>query len=153
MGRWVTNLIYDNGERLYIQKNETDFSGNKIVEMLESPVALISGTDQRYEAIIDYTVQEGLNPTTPKTELKINPGALDYYLEPGQTAEMRKTIPGELRKNGEKIPTEVKMEPELYRENHDTVLSFNYSDPKVEALAEESATLTLNNHPIKETAT
>jgi len=66
---------------------------------------------------------------------------------------MRKTIPGELRKNGEKIPIEVKMEPELYRENHDTVLSFNYSDPKVEALAEESATLTLNNHPIKGTAT
>jgi len=66
-------LIYDNGERLYIQKNETDFSGNKIVEMLESPVALISGTDQRYEAIIDYTVQEGLNPTTPRTELRIIP--------------------------------------------------------------------------------
>ncbi|PSG99439.1 MAG: hypothetical protein BRC29_04960 [Nanohaloarchaea archaeon SW_7_43_1] len=153
MGRRDTNLIYDNGEKLYMQKSGKGFSGNKIVEMLESPVSLISGTDQRYEAIIDYTVREELDSTTPRTELKVNPGALDYYLEPGQTAEMRKTISGELRKNGEKIPIEVRMEPELYRENHDTVLGFNYSDPKVKALAEDSATLTLNNHPFIERAT
>jgi hypothetical protein len=149
------NLLYDNGERLYLQKEEpnSDISTNKIVEMLESPIALISETDQRYEAIIDFAVYEDNGLTNQRTQLNVNPGALEYYLEPGQTAEMRKTISGELHKNGQKIPIEVRMEPQFYNDRKDTVLNFNYSDPKMEALAEDSATLTLEKHPIKRTAT
>lgn len=148
-------MLYDNGERLYIQKEErkADLTTNKIVEMLESPVALISETDQRYEAMIDFAVYESDLQTDRKTKLSINPGALEYYLEPGQTAEMRKTIPGEMHKNGKKIPVEVRLEPELYTEPADTILNLNYNDPKMEALAEDSATLTLENHPVKRTAT
>lgn len=144
-------MLYDNGERLYLQREEqkSGINTNKMVEMLESPVTLISEADQRYEAMIDFTVYEGDELGESRTELNVNPAALEYYLEPGQTAEMRKTITGELYKNGEKVSVQVRLEPELYREPADTVLSFNYSDPKIESLAEDTATLTLDRHPVK----
>lgn len=144
-------MLYNNGERLYLQKEEGKpvLASNRIKEMLESPVTLISEKDQRYETSIEYAVQDRDGSKDANTTLKVNPGALEYYLEPGQTAEMRKSISGELHKNGDKIPVEVYLEPELYTENIDTVLSFNYSDPKLASLAEDSSTLRLNRHPVK----
>lgn len=144
-------MLYNNGERLYLQKEEGKpvLASNRIKEMLESPVTLVSEKDQRYEVIIEYAVQDRDESLDAENRLKVNPGALEYYLEPGQTAEMRKKISGELHKNGDKIPVEVQLEPDLYPEDIDTVLSFNHRDPEIGSLAGDSSTLKLNRHPVK----
>jgi hypothetical protein len=146
------NLLYDNGEKIIFQK-ETGFTENRFTEMLESPMELISETDQRYQADINTSLYEADTQRDPYAELKVDPGSIDYYLEPGEAAEIRREVPAQLIKNGERYPISVKFESALHTERIDTILHYNVEDPKIEALADDSATVIMENHPVKNTAT
>lgn len=145
-------MLYDDGEKIIFQK-ETGFTENRFTEMLESPMELISETDQRYQADINTSLYETEAQRDPYADLKVDPASIGYYLEPGETAEIRREVPAQLIKNGDSYPISVRFESELHAERIDTVLHHNVDDPKIEALVDDSATVVMENHPVKNTAT
>lgn len=145
-------MLYDDGDRIVLRKDEDSTNGNFYTEIIKSPLALISEADQRYQAHINASLFEEDRVLEPQLELRADPAAINYYLEPGEEAEVKREVAGEIITGGERIPARVRFTSELYNQEFGTVLYSNVYDPQLEALAEESVTVRMDEKPIKNRA-
>jgi len=142
-------VLYKDEDRLVLKREERFQKENWYTEIAKSPMALISEPDQRYQTDINVSMLEDEGALNPEIHLMVDPGAIDYYLDPGQEADIKPELGGEIVSNGESIPVTVCFEAELYGDQIDTILQSNFYDPSLEAMAEGSATVRLEENPVE----
>lgn len=143
-------MLYEDGDRIFLEKELTSTNGNQYTELAQSALALISEADQRYSAFIDCSVYEDDEILNHQVELIADPASIEYYLEPGDSSEIKTEVEGEILVNGERLPVNVRFSSELYQSELDTVLSSNFYDPKLEAMADEAVTVKMDENPVIE---
>ncbi|MBC5793114.1 MAG: hypothetical protein H8Z69_03690 [Nanohaloarchaea archaeon] len=143
------HVLYDDGEKILLQRPNELLSDNRFVEQAKSPLTLISEADQRYAAHIEEYLSEDTRELEPRLELRVNPSSIQYYLEPGDVGQIKRNIDGEIRVNGDSYPVNVRFESEMYEGEMDVFVYSNFQDPRIEALAGESATVKMDENPVE----